>query len=69
MRAALSPWPCFKDVQDRAMDIARENAESAWTFAGKISNAKTSQEIVTLRRSSLKTRCRLTSRRRRHFSA
>ena len=38
----------FKDVQDRAMAIAKENAESAFTFAGKISNALTPQDIVTL---------------------
>ena len=38
----------FKDVQDRAMGIAKENAESVFTFAGKISNAQTVQEIVTL---------------------
>ena len=37
-----------KDVQDRAMHIARENAESVFTFAGKISNALTPQDIVTL---------------------
>ena len=38
----------FKDVQDRAMHIAMENAELAFTFAGKISNALTFQDIVTL---------------------
>ena len=38
----------FKDVQDRAMQIAKENAESAFTFAGKISNVRTFQDIVTL---------------------
>ena len=38
----------FKDVQDRAMNIAMENAESAFTFAGKINNARTPQEILTL---------------------
>jgi len=38
----------FKDVQGRALHIARENAESAFTFAGKISNAQTVQDIVTL---------------------
>ena len=38
----------FKDVQDRAMQIAKENAESVFTFAGKISNALTPQDIVTL---------------------
>ena len=35
----------FKDVQDRAREIATENAESAFAFAGKISNAKTFQEV------------------------
>ena len=29
----------FKDAQGRAMQIAKENAESVFTFAGKISNA------------------------------
>ena len=38
----------FKDVQDRAMQIAKENAESVFAFAGKISNARTPQDIVTL---------------------
>ena len=38
----------FKDVQDRALQIAMENAELAFTFAGKITNARTPQEIVTL---------------------
>ena len=38
----------FKDVQDRAMQIAMENAESVFTFAGKISNVRTPQDIVTL---------------------
>jgi hypothetical protein len=38
----------FKDVQGRAMEIAMENAESAFTFAGKICNAPTPQDIVTL---------------------
>jgi hypothetical protein len=37
----------FKDVQDRALHIARENAESVFAFAGKISNALTPQDIVT----------------------
>ena len=38
----------FKDVQGRAMQIAKENAESVFTFAGNISNALTPQDIVTL---------------------
>ena len=38
----------FKDVQDRALQIAKENAESAFTFAGKISNVRTPQDIGTL---------------------
>jgi hypothetical protein len=39
----------FKYVRERAMDFAKENAESALTFAGKVCNAKTPQEILTLR--------------------
>ena len=38
----------FKDAQDRAIEIAKENAEAVFTFAGKISNARTPQDIVTL---------------------
>ena len=38
----------FKDVRGRAMDIAMEISESAFTFAGKISNAQTFQDIVTI---------------------
>ena len=54
MGAEMSAMPSnlttagFKDVQRRAMDIAMENSESAFTFAGKISNAQTFQDIVTL---------------------
>ena len=35
----------FKDVQDRAREIATENADATLAFAGKIGNAKTIQEI------------------------
>ena len=38
----------FKDVQDRAIEIAMENSESVFTFAGKISNAQTFQELLTI---------------------
>jgi len=38
----------FKDVQDRALEIAMENSDSVFTFAGKISNAQTFQDIATL---------------------
>jgi len=38
----------FKDVQGRATQIAMENVESVFTFAGKISNVRTPQDIVTL---------------------
>ncbi len=38
----------FKDVQGRAMDFAKENAETAFDFAGKICNAKNFQDILTL---------------------
>ena len=38
----------FKDVQGRAMEIATENSESAFTFASKISNAKNLQDVLML---------------------
>jgi len=38
----------FREVQDRAVNLAKENAESAFTFAGKINSAKSYQEILTL---------------------
>jgi hypothetical protein len=38
----------FKTVQDRATEIATQNAESVFTFAGKISNAQTFQDISAL---------------------
>ena len=38
----------FKDVQDRAMDFAKTNAESAFTFASKICNTQTPQELLAL---------------------
>ena len=38
----------FKYVQDRATEIAMENAESASEFVSQISDARTFQEIVTL---------------------
>ena len=49
MGALPSPMAAgFKDVRERAMDFAKENAESACAFAGKVCNAKTPQEILTL---------------------
>ena len=38
----------FKDVQGRAMKIAMENAELVFSFADKIGNVRTPQDIVTL---------------------
>ncbi len=38
----------FKDVQGRAMEFAKENADSAFTFAGRVCNAHTLQEIMSL---------------------
>ena len=38
----------LKDMQDRAMKIAMENAEAAFTFGGKMSSAQTPQEILAL---------------------
>ena len=49
MGAMPSPMAAgFKDMQGCAMRIAKENAESAFTFAGKISKAQNFQEILTL---------------------
>ena len=38
----------FKDVQDRAVEIAKKNAESAFALVEKITKAQNFQEIVTL---------------------
>ena len=38
----------LKRMQDRAMQIAMENAEAAFTFGGKMRSAQTPQEIVQL---------------------
>ena len=38
----------FKDVQDRAMEIAMENSESVYMFAGKLSSAQTFQDVSML---------------------
>ena len=38
----------FQDIQNCAMDYAKENAEALFTLAGKISNAKSPQEILAL---------------------
>ena len=38
----------LKDVQGRALEFAKENAEATFTLASKISNAQNLQEILTL---------------------
>jgi hypothetical protein len=38
----------FQDIQNCAMDFAKENAESVFALAGKISNAKSPQEVLAL---------------------
>lgn len=38
----------LKDIQGHALEIAKDNAKSAFTFAGKISTAQSLQEILTL---------------------
>jgi hypothetical protein len=38
----------FKEVQDRAMQIAKQNAESAFALVDKIATAKNFQDILTL---------------------
>ncbi len=46
----------FKDVQEQIMEFATDNAEAAFTFAGKISNAKTFPDIVTVQTQFLQDR-------------
>ena len=38
----------LQEVQGHIMEIAKENAEAAFTLAGKISNAPTLQDVLTL---------------------
>ena len=38
----------FQDIQNCAMDFAKENAKSVFALAGKISNAKSPQEVLAL---------------------
>jgi hypothetical protein len=40
--------PGFQDIQSRAMDFAKENAEAVFGLASKISFAKSSQEVLAL---------------------
>jgi hypothetical protein len=58
MTKAMGPWldavpsnpmtAGLQHLQDRARQIAMENAEAAFTFGGKMSNAQTPQEILAL---------------------
>ena len=54
---AMGPWmgaipspmvAGFKDVQDRAAAMAKQNAESAFAVVDKITKAQSFQEILTL---------------------
>ncbi len=38
----------FKEVQERAVQIAKENAESAFALAGKLAKAQHLPEVLTL---------------------
>lgn len=46
----------FKDVQGHIMEFAQDNAEAAFSFAGRISNAKTVQDMVTVQTQFLQDR-------------
>ncbi len=58
MTNAMGPWMAaapsnpmtagLQHMQDSARKIAMENAEAAFTFGGKMSNAQTAQEILAL---------------------
>ena len=48
---AMPPNPLtagFKDVQGRAVEIAKENAESAFALVDKMTKANNFQEVLTL---------------------
>jgi len=38
----------FKEVQDRAVEMAKKNADAAFALAGKVSKSKDLQEILML---------------------
>ena len=38
----------FKEIQDRAVEMAKKNADAAFTLAGKMSKSRDIQEILTL---------------------
>jgi phasin family protein len=38
----------FKEIQTRAMELATENAEAIFAYAGRISSAKSVQELLAL---------------------
>ncbi|MGC2397284.1 MAG: phasin family protein, partial [Rhodomicrobium sp.] len=38
----------FKDVQDRAVEMVKKNAQSGFALVGKVAKAQNFQEIVTL---------------------
>ena len=59
----------FKDVQERAAAIAKQNAESVFAFAGKISNAQTLQDILTLQTQFAQDQMQASPRRRRSFTS
>ena len=42
----------FKDVQDRAVEMAKKNADAAFALADKLSNSKDIQEILACAKSS-----------------
>jgi len=57
MTQAMSNWPGtqsnpmssrFKEVQDRAMDFAKENAESSFAMANDLAKAKDMHEVLTI---------------------
>lgn len=49
----------FKDVQDRAVQIATENAESAFALAEKLTKAQNFPEILTLQTQFAQDRIRI----------
>ncbi|MEM8574851.1 MAG: phasin family protein [Pseudomonadota bacterium] len=57
MTQAMTNWPGtqsnpmaagFKEVQDRAMEFAKENAESSFAMANDLANAKDMTEVLAI---------------------
>ncbi len=59
----------FKGVQERAVQIAKENAKSAFALAGKLAKAQNFPEVLTLQTQFAQDRTKASQRTRRNSSS